>query len=320
MRPEKLKELRDTGFISDEQFVKLEGIETGKVVSVFYELRIMLYLGVMLFTTGIGILIYQNIGDVGHILSIGALSLLTIISFLYVFRFAHPYSDDRTKPPTPFFDYIVLGGSLLFISVLTYLQVMYNIFDEGMGATTLVTSAFFFYAAYRFDHLGVLSLAITALASFFSISISPQKWYSSDFLDTADLHIKALIFGVAMAGIALLLERKKIKEHFTFSYVNFSALIFLSGALSGVFIDDGMMLLYLAALYGGCALTTWYAHIRRSFLFLLYAFVFGFIGTTYCLADLVLDDIGYWFMYLLASCGGFVFLILRYKSYFKRTA
>ena len=35
-----------------------------------------LYLGVMLFTTGAGILIYQNIGDIGHVISIGLLTAI----------------------------------------------------------------------------------------------------------------------------------------------------------------------------------------------------------------------------------------------------
>lgn len=84
----------------------------------------------------------------------------------------------------------------------------YNVFDYGLGMTTLVTALFFFYAAYRFDHLGVLSLGITALASFWGISTSPQKWYSSEFFADSDLHITALIFSAALATVAVLLDRR----------------------------------------------------------------------------------------------------------------
>lgn len=320
MRLDKLHELAEKGFLSEDDFRRLEPLVSGRVVSLFYELRIVLYLGVMLFTTGVGILIYKNIGDVGHMLAIIGLSVLTVLCFAYVLRFAQDYSNESVSTPTPYYDYIVLLGCLLFISVLTYLQIRYDLFDDGMGGLTLATAAFFFYGAYRFDHLGVLSLAITALASFFSISIAPEKWYSDDFLETADLHIRAMIFGSVLSAAALALERKGIKKHFTFTFLNFTALIYLAGSLAGVLMDDDYIGLYMLLLYAGCALAVWQAHRRKSFLFLLYAFIFGYIGTTAYLADTVLDDPWIWFFYLLLSCGGFIFFVVRFRNYFKREA
>ena len=175
------KELLEKGLITHDQYLKIDLVTSRKIVSVFYELRTLLYLGVMLFTTGAGILIYQNIGEFGHIISITLLTILTIVCFGYVFRHAPDYSNDKVKAPTPYYDYIVLLGSLLFISVQGYLEFQYGALDEHLGTSTLISAAFFFYIAYRFDHTGILSLAITALASFWSISVSPQKWYSGDF-------------------------------------------------------------------------------------------------------------------------------------------
>lgn len=320
MRLDELNELREKDLLSEEQYAQLEPIITRKIFSVFYELRVVLYLGVLLFTTGIGILIYKNIGDLGHLLSMIMLFAMTIICFWYAFKHASNYTHGRVKPVTPYYDYIVLLGCLLFISVLGYLQFQYNVFDEGMGATTLVTAIFFFYAAYRFDHLGVLSLAITALASFWSISISPQKWYSGDFFSESGLHNTAMIFGAAVAAGAVALDKKAIKKHFTFTYINFCSLIFLTGALAGMFIYNDSYFIYLLALYAGCALTIYFAHQTKSFLFLLYAFIFGYIGTTFFLTDVILDDPFVWFFYLIVSCGGFIFFIIKYKNYFKRAA
>lgn len=318
MRLETLKEIRDKNLLTEDQYHRLGLQISKKLISVFYELRILLYLGVLLFTTGIGILIYKNIGDIGHMLSISALFIMTLLCFGYAFRFAPDYSNGTVKGPTPFFDYIVLLGCLLFISVLGYLQFQYDLFDERLGLTTLITAAFFFFAAYRFDHLGVLSLAITALASFWSITISPQKWYSGDFFATANLHITALIFGSSLAVIALGLDKKSIKPHFTFTYINFCSLIFLIGALAGIFINEDSYAIYLLLLYAGCGFTVYFAHQKKSFLFLLYAFVFGYIGTTYFLTDTILKEAGLWFLYLIISCGGFILFIVRYRNYFKR--
>lgn len=312
------RELLEKGFITQDQFTKIDVITSGKVVSVFYELRSLLYLGVMLFTAGIGILIYENIGDLGHIISIIVLILLTIGCFFYVFKNAPPYSNTSVKPPTPYFVYIVLLGALLFISVLGYLQFQFAILDENLGLITLVTSLFFFYIAYRFDHLALLSLAITALASFWSISISPQKWYHGDFFETANLHNTAIIFSVAVACIALFLDKKAIKNHFTFTYLNFCALIFFVGAITGMFMGEWWFI-YLLLIYGGCVFAFYMARWKKSFLFLLYAFISAYIGTTYLLAETVLRDaIEIWFLYSIASCGGFIYFIIKFKNYFSQ--
>ena len=138
MRLENLKELKDKNLISEEQFAFLEPISTNKVVSVFYELRAILYLGVMLFTTGAGILVYKNIGNLGHMISIMILFALTAICFHYALRHSRPYSNGKVEVPLPYYDYIVLLGCLLFISDLTYLQIQYELFNDGMGLTTIV--------------------------------------------------------------------------------------------------------------------------------------------------------------------------------------
>lgn len=320
MRVDTLKELRDKNYVTEDQYLRLEPLLSKKIISVFYELRILLYLGVLLFTTGIGILIYKNIGDIGHLISIAVLVILTVLCFVYSFRTAPDYSNESVKAPTPFFDYLVLLGCLLFISVLGYLQFQYELFDKGLGLTTLVTAAFFFFAAYRFDHLGVLALAVTAFASFWSISLSPQKWYSGDFFSEANLHITAMFFGSLLAATALTLDKKSIKPHFTFTYINFSSLIFLVGALAGVFMRDEYYGLYLIILYTGCGLTVYFAHLKKSFLFLLYAVVFGYVGTTYFLSDVLPAEPGVWFLYLIVSCGGLILFIVRYRNYFKRAA
>jgi hypothetical protein len=312
------QELFDKGLITADQHQKIDLITSGKVVSVFYELRTLLYLGVMLFTAGMGILIYENIGDLGHIVSIIALMIFTIVCFWYAFKKTSPYTNEQVKSPTPYFDYIVLLGSLLFISVQGYVQFQYALLDDALEYSTLITATFFFFIAYRFDHLGILSLAITALASFWSIRISPQKWYSGDFFDESNLHITGIIFSMAVTGIAMFLDKKSIKKHFTFTYLNFCLLIFFIANMVGLF-DEGQYAIYLLLIYAGCAFTYYMARWKKSFLFLLYAFVAGYIATTFLLFDTILSEAYVlWFYYSIASCAGFIYFIIKYKNHFNR--
>lgn len=314
------RELFEKGFINEDQFNKIDLITSGKIVSVFYELRALLYLGVLLFTSGIGILVYQNIGSMGHIIAIAGLFIITSLCFLYCFKTGPAYSHQPVKGPTPYFDYIVLLGSLLFISVQGYLQFQYGLLTEYLGYSTLVTAAFFFFIAYRFDHIGVLSLAITALASFWSIQLSPQKWYSSDFFSSSNLHTTALIFSVVMIAIAMLLDSRGIKKHFTFTYLNFNLLIFFVAGIAGLFLEENYAV-HVLLLYAGCAFAYWYAQRSKSFLFLLYLFIAAYITTTFLLEEVgFFDEISLLFFYSIASCGGFIWFIVRFRNYFNRNA
>jgi hypothetical protein len=242
------------------------------------------------------------------------------VCFWYVYQKSLDYSNDQVTAPTPYYDYVLLLGCLLFISVQGYLQFQFGILNENLGISTLITAAFFFFIAYRYDHAGILSLAITALASFWSISISPQKWYSGDFFSGSHLYLTAIVFGSVLGAIAMFLDRKAIKKHFTFTYLNFCTLIFFVGAMTGLFEEDWYGI-YLLLIYAGCAFAYYVAKWKRSFLFLLYAFLAAYIGTTYLFAKTVLssgDVIEIWFLYSFASCGGFVYFIVKYKNFFTR--
>jgi hypothetical protein len=318
MTQETPKELLDKSLITEEQFHKIEPIVSGKIVSVFYELRTVLYLGVMLFTTGAGIIVYQNIGSIGHIVSIGLLTLVMIACYIYVFKKEVGYSHHQVKSPTAYYDYILLLGCLLFVSILGYLQFQYGFLDDNLGWSTLVTAVFFFYLAYRFDHVGVLSLAITSLASFMSISVSPQKWYSGEFFSGNELYNTAIIFSLVVGGIAFFLDTKDIKKHFTFTYLNFCLLIFFIGALVGMFRQYWP--LYMILILAGCGAAFYLARTRKSFLFLLYAFVAGYIAITYLLAMTVFDRVPeLWFYYSVISCVSVVYVIIRFKRIFKQS-
>jgi hypothetical protein len=318
MNPQILRELSDKGLIKPEQYARLEPILAGRVLSLYYELRLGLYLGILLFTTGVGILIYLNIGELGHRISIFALSILMFLCFAYAFYKTPSYSNDRHPVPTPYFDYVLLLGCLLFISVLGYLQFQYALFDERIELTTLLSAVLFFFAAYRFDHLGILSLGITALGSYWGLSMSPKEWYAGGGFEGNRLPFVAMGYGLLLFGAATVLNYKSIKKHFTFTYLNFASLLFLMGSLAKV-LDEDFYLPYLALLQAACIGLAYYGLKKRWFLFILYSYVAGYIGITYFLGDTIFqNEPSLWFMYFLLSCGGLIVLIIRYRNLFKR--
>jgi hypothetical protein len=67
----------------------------------------------------------------------------------------------KVEAPTPFFDYILLLGCLTFITLVGYSQVQFTIFGQRFGLAVFIPMIVLFFSAYYFDHLGVLSMAIT---------------------------------------------------------------------------------------------------------------------------------------------------------------
>lgn len=315
------EELLSKGLITQDQFNKIDPIVSGKILSVFYELRTLLYLGVMLFTAGAGILIYKNIGELGHVIAIITLTIVMFICFWYVYKNSQPYSHHSVKQLTPYFDYVLLLGSLLFVSIQGYLQFQYAILDDNLSTSTLVTALLFFYLAYRYDHAGILSLAITSFVSFWGISVSPVKWYSGSFFSESHLHITSIVLGAVLSLSGVLFHSREVKKHFTFTYLNFGLLLFLCASIAGLFIDNPIYGIYLLLIYSGCAFSYFAARISQSFLLLLYAFLAAYVGTTYFLAEtlhIFRSDGTLWFFYSLFSCGGFVFFIIKFKNYFRQ--
>jgi hypothetical protein len=205
-------------------------------------------------------------------------------------------------------------GCLLFVSVFGYLQFQFEFLEQYARISSLITAAVFFFFAYRSDHLGVLSLGITAFASFFGIAVT-----LNDLSSFNKLYNVGLGFSLFIGVLAIVLERLKIKGHFTFTYLNFSFLIFFCSALAGIFDSlRSSYLPYFLALLIGVTSSVYIANWKKSFMFLLYGAVAGYVGVTYWLADNSNWNIEAWLFYLIASCGGFIFFLVQYKNYFKR--
>ena len=69
--------------LNDEEYHQLNHHYNSKLFSVHWELKIILYLGVMLLSTGVGILIYLNIDTIGHTAIVTIIGLASAACFIY---------------------------------------------------------------------------------------------------------------------------------------------------------------------------------------------------------------------------------------------
>jgi hypothetical protein len=109
----------------------------------------------------------------------------------------------------------------LLLTFIGYLQYQYNVFGNRLGLAVFTPMVILFFAAYYFDHLGVLSIAITNLAAWLGITVTPAEILKDNNFNDARLIYTGIVLGAGLDVFSIVTKRKKIKEHFAFTYKNF---------------------------------------------------------------------------------------------------
>lgn len=300
MNEQLFEELAAKGQLSASSLTKVKAVTGNKLFSVHWELKTILYLGVLLFSGGLGILIYKNIDTIGHQAILGLIGVLCIACFYYSMRHKQPFSRKKVPAVNSFADYTVLLGCLLFISFITYLQTQYNVFGTRYGSATFIPMLVLFFSAYYFDHLGVLGLAITNFAAWAGIAITPFEILSQNDFSSARLIYTGMAVGVALIVTGVLSTAKDFKAHFSFSYHNFGTHILLIACLAALFSLADFFLWFV--LLGLCCGVIYYIAMQaKSFYFVLVVVLYGYIGISYVVVRWMMESVDDW--------GGIYFLL-----------
>ena len=211
--PRFLDELQACDLLTAPQAAAIADYERRRPFSLHYEIRTLLYLGIVLLSGGLGGLLYQHLDDLGHATVVAIIALLTAACFTYAARHRQPFTWGPAPTSELLPDYLLLLGCLLFLGLEGYVQAEYGLFGTRYGLALAVPAALFFYLAYRFDHRGVLSMAITALAAWVGLSVEPLSVFENQFL-TAPVSRAALGLGAALAVVGWLSETRRRKPHF----------------------------------------------------------------------------------------------------------
>ncbi len=320
MRQQLLQNLLRKELLTAETAEEIEQFESKSPFSLHWELKTLLYLGVLLLNVGLGFLIYENIDTIGHAVLIVLIGAVSAACFWYSIRHRQPFSLGQIKSPTPYYDYILLLGCLTFLIMEGYLQYQYNIFGTRYGLATFIPMVLFFGLAYRFDHRGVLSLGITTLATWLGITVTPQDLLRQNDFNSATIVNTGIFLGVLLTIIPFLSERWDIKKHFSPTYLNFGVHILMISILAGMMALN-QDFIYFPLLGIGVGFFLWYAQTNRSFYFLTVPIVYGYIGITYMMImytkHLSLSAASY-FWYFILSCAGIIFFLTNFKRFFKK--
>ena len=270
----RLEHWREQGAISAEQHAHLASLSRREPFSLFLELNILFYAGVLAFVAGLGWTVTTYSQQLGDVLVLVILSAIFAACFWYCFSRAPAWALAQTSAPNAVFDYVLYLGSLVWCIELAYLENRLHLLSGQGDLYLLATAVFFFFLAYRFDNRFVLSLALSSLAGWFGLAIS--HWPSHQ---DAAYRQYALVYCLLIAGGGALLQHRGVKPHFFGTYLNIAANVGFWALLSGVFNREGYGLWFLALLIA-CGLSLAWGLKRRQFAFVAYSAVYGYVGVS----------------------------------------
>lgn len=305
--------------ITDSQMISIKQYNALGIFSLHNELRFLLYLAVLLFTSGIGTIIYKNIDSIGHIAVLSLILLLTAVGFYFCFKKAKGFQKEEVLFDNPVYDYIVLLCTILSCVFIGYLEFQYKVF--GYGLSSLVCSLVAFFCAYYFDNKSALSIAITGLATFIGISITPKTLLENDIYSNPLLSY----YGIALAILLLLWveysDKISLKKHFKLVFLSFAQHLLGICCIAGLVEDNWILFVFLLA--SG----TYYFYkksyeIESTFIF-VFTIVYGYIGFNILLFKGIaaIDFSEIWQLltllapiYFIASIFGFIKLIKHFNK------
>lgn len=319
MKKHLLQKLLQAELIDSTDAEKIELFESKRPFSLHWELKTLLYLGVLLMNVGLGILIYENIDTIGHVVLILLIGAVSAACFWYAIRHRKPFSMGAVESPTPFYDYILLLGCLTFLIMEGYWQYQYEIFGTRYGLATFIPMVMFFGLAYWLDNRGVLSMGITALATWLGITVTPQHLLRENDFNSTTIIYTGVFLGLLLTLVPFLSERWGLKKHFSLTYLNFGVHILMISTLAGMMALDQSLLFFLL-LCVAVGFFLWYARTRSSLYFLTVSVLYGYIGFTYMLithTESMNFDFMFYLFYFIISCVGVILFLINYKRFIK---
>ena len=158
-------------FISKEQFLAISEYQKLGLFSIRNEVLFLLYISILLFTSGVGIIIYNNIDSIGHTVLLILLALLTVVCLFVCYKKSKGFSKNEVAFDNPLYDYLVLFTTILMCMFIGYFQYNLNFQKSNYSMATLVSASAALAMAYYFDNKSVLIIGITALGSFVGLTL-----------------------------------------------------------------------------------------------------------------------------------------------------
>src|SRR5579859_7005346 len=140
----RLEQWKQQGKISPEQNAHLAGLSRGEPFSLFLELNLLLYAGILAFVAGLGWTVSTWSQQLGDLLILTVLSAILTACFWYCFSRAPVWFPGAKPPaetlaPSLAFDYVLYLGSLTWSVELAYIEKQFHLLSGQWDLYLLAT-------------------------------------------------------------------------------------------------------------------------------------------------------------------------------------
>lgn len=310
------EKLHAEGLISNTSYEKINQQRLHPLFSVHWEVKTLLYVGIIMLTSGLGILVYKNIDTIGHQFILAFIALISAGCYAYCFKHKQPFSFAKVQTPNTLFDYVLLLGTLSFLIFLGYLQYQYSVFGNRYGLATLIPTLVLFYTAYNFDHIGILNMAIVNLGVCLGLTINLKQLLFYRTFSNQSVIYTYIGFGLIMLLAAWATQKYILKKHFAFSYQHYGIHVSFIALIANYFFNYDQITASIW-LFAQVGLAVWVyqdAQRQKSFYFLLLAVLYSYFSLNCLMFRAIVaaggaGTLGLLLMFFSGSAAGMVYLV-----------
>jgi len=249
-------------------------LERREIFSIYPELRVMSWGGVMLIVAGVGVLISKNLDRIGPVLLGTAIAIAAATCYAYAAwrrkAAAHSLVDD----------FVLLLGALLLSADVGYIESQFHLLDHGWPRHFLIMAVVHGVTAYLFDSRTLLSLSISSLTAWLGVESRPETIFNA----STETAVRMFLCAVVVLTWRFADRRQRKSRTFEPVFDHFAANLALIGALVLTFDGDtrsvGTLMTVILA-----AVVIAYGFRTGSEAFVLYAYVYAVIAIDIFVVD-----------------------------------
>ncbi len=251
----------------DPAAARLIAIERRDVVSIYPELRLLTWAGVMLISWGVGLYISKHLDDIGPLAIAAAIGIAAIACYAWSF-----YKKARQAALVD--DYVLLLAALLASADVGYIEYHYQLLGESWSRHFLFLALLHAATAYLFQSRLVLSLSVASLTAWLGI-----ERRSLDAIFEAPVATAGRAFVCAAIVFAWRVADRFLRPATTFSslFDHFAANLAFWGALTLAVHKETRLLGCAIAIVLAVASMLYGRRIREA-TFVIYAWIYGTIA------------------------------------------
>lgn len=280
-----IQKLLDRGLLNTEQESKIRDHFSLDFFSLRNELLFLMYLSVLLFTSGVGILIYKNIDTIGHSIMLLLMLILTGVCYYFSFKKSKGFSKQDIDFENPVYNYLVLLAVILSCSFMGYFQFQYQIFGSYFEISIFISAFIALASAYFFNNKSALSIGITALITSLGISLTPKTLINNEIYWDERLSYYGLLLGLILVLWSIYSKKIDLKKHFDLVLMTFSLHLISICCLSGLIHDFWVIfVIFMSASSYYFYSKSFELHAVSIYIFTL---LYGYIGFNFVLGRLL---------------------------------